>query len=119
MTISIRSSCPNGESEPALASKFAAEVVIREGAFTVPFLLVVFLSRVSVSQQALLTRRGDQLAVGVVKSAVRQATPAGGVGAFHTVQEPVIGPKRPVEPHGVVQARAAYTGCLERQSVGQ
>ena len=58
------------------------------------------------ADETLLDERDAQVAPPVEEEAARQATSVGGDGRVGVVEEPFVGPERPVEPHAVVQAGA-------------
>ncbi len=70
------------------------------------------------ADQAFLDHGGHQEPVPGVDFAEGQSPRLAGVGALHRIQQPVIHAKRPVKPHGVVQAGDLHLRLPEVLSVG-
>src|SRR5690606_30638064 len=71
------------------------------------------------ADEALLHDRGDERAVPGEDQAAGQASAAAGARAVLGVQQPVVGPAGPGEPHGVVQAGQDPGGAGPAGAVGE
>src|SRR5690606_15384844 len=88
---------PAASAAAATAASAARPLIARDGSGGSP-------RRPGPADEPLLHHGRHQRAVPGEHEAPGQPATAAGVGAVLGVEQPVVGPERPVEPHGVVEA---------------